>query len=164
MVKTIEVVALGEAMLEFNQTAAGQGAYQQGYGGDTSNAVIAAARAGVRAAYLTRLGDDTFGDALMALWQREGVDTQAVERDETAPTGIYFVTHSQKHGSLGHEFSYRRAGSAASAMTPAWLSRGADAVIASAKILHLSGISLAISPQACDTALAAMQSARHSQT
>lgn len=160
----MDVVALGEAMLEFNQTTAGQGAYQQGFGGDTSNAVIGAARAGVRTAYLTRLGSDTFGDALMALWQREGVDTRGVERDEAAPTGIYFVTHGMNQGTMGHEFSYRRAGSAASAMTPAWLSRGADAVIASAKILHLSGISLAISPQACDTAFAAMQSARQSQT
>ncbi|MEP6824221.1 MAG: sugar kinase [Ramlibacter sp.] len=151
-----DVTALGEGMLEFNQTVAGQPNFLQGFGGDTSNAVIAAARAGARTAYLSRVGDDSFGRALLQLWQREGVDTRAVETDVAAPTGIYFVTHATQ----GHEFSYRRAGSAASDMTLQWLQGvPADAIRAS-RILHVSGISLAISPQACETALAAMQLAR----
>lgn len=148
-------------MLEFNQTHPGQPQYLQGFGGDTSNAAIAAARAGAHSAYLTRLGADPFGDSLMALWAAEGVDTRAVERDAQAPTGIYFVTH----GTQGHEFSYRRAGSAASRMTPAWLTHGVAAdLIRAAKILHVSGISLAISPEACATALAAMRLARQAGT
>ena len=157
MEKRFDVAALGEAMLEFNQTTPGQPHYLQGFGGDTSNAVIAAARAGARTTYLTRLGQDTFGDALMALWQREGVDTGGVERDAHAPTGIYFVSH----GAKGHEFSYLRAGSAASRMTPRWLPR---ALVRQSKILHLSGISLAISPGARDTAFEAMAEARRAGT
>lgn len=160
MDKQFDVVALGEAMLEFNQTQPGDPRYLQGFGGDTSNAVIAAARAGARTAYLTRVGADTFGNALVDLWQSEGVSTAAVQRDEAAPTGIYFVTH----GKSGHEFSYLRAGSAASRMTPKWLNSGAADAIASAHILHLSAISLAISPEACDTAFAAMTLARTSGT
>jgi 2-dehydro-3-deoxygluconokinase len=160
MDKTLDVAALGEAMLEFNQTHPGQPQYLQGFGGDTSNAAIAAARAGVRVAYLTRLGADTFGNALAALWEREGVDASAVQRDSAHPTGIYFVTH----GDAGHEFSYLRAGSAASRMTPAWLEEGAADVIRRARILHVSGISLAISPQACDTAFEAMRIAREAGT
>lgn len=157
MNKTFDVTALGEAMLEFNQTAAGQPEYLQGFGGDTSNAAIAAARAGAQAAYLTRIGQDTFGQALLDLWAREGVDTQGVQRADDAPTGIYFVTH----GPRGHEFTYRRAGSAASLMTPRWLERGAAArVIEASRILHVSGISLAISQGACDTSFAAMRMAR----
>ena len=40
-----DVVALGEAMVEFNQIPQGDGRmYLQGFGGDTSNTVIAAAR------------------------------------------------------------------------------------------------------------------------
>ncbi len=156
--KTLDVLALGEAMIEFNQTRAGEPNYLQGFGGDTSNAAIAAARAGARAGYLTRLGTDPFGDALMALWEHEGVDTRGVQRDASAPTGIYFVTH----GPQGHEFSYRRAGSAASLMTPGWLQQEAAPLIATTKILHLSGISLGISTPACDTALAAMKLARDS--
>ena len=160
MDKQFDVVALGEAMLEFNQTQAQEPNYLQGFGGDTSNATIAAARAGARTAYLTRVGADTFGNALLELWKREGVNTAAVQRDEGAPTGIYFVTH----GKAGHEFSYLRAGSAASCMTPKWLDAGATDAISSAHILHLSAISLAISPGACDTAFAAMDLARTSGT
>lgn len=151
--RIFDVVALGEAMVEFNQTSPGEPQYLQGFGGDTSNAAIAAARAGARVAYLTRLGQDTFGDDLMALWRREGVDTSGIERDETAPTGIYFVTH----GASGHEFSYRRAGSAASLMTPQWLP---GHIVRAARILHVSGISLAISRSARDTVFAAIDQAR----
>jgi len=157
MDRRFDVAALGEAMVEFNQTQPGQPQYLQGFGGDTSNAVIAAARAGARTTYLTRLGQDPFGDALVALWAREGVDTSGIECDAQASTGIYFVTH----GAQGHEFSYLRAGSAASRMTPQWLPR---ALVRASRILHVSGISLAISPGARDTAFEAMAEARHAGT
>lgn len=161
MHKSIDLIALGEPMVEFNQTRPGDPTYLQGFGGDTSNAVIAAARAGARTAYLTRLGADHFGDALMALWAQEGVDTQVIERDPAASTGIYFVHHNQS----GHAFSYLRAGSAASRMKPDGLGAlGWLDAIARAKILHVSGISLAISPTACETALQAMREARKTQT
>jgi 2-dehydro-3-deoxygluconokinase len=158
--ETLDIVALGEAMVEFNQTP-GQAPdeaplYLQGFGGDTSNAAIAAARAGARVAYLSRLGTDRWGDRLMALWQHENVDTSTVLRDAQAPTGTYFVSHDAQ----GHHFSYARAGSAASRMQPQDLSQHWADAIARSHWLHLSGISLAISASACDTALAAMQHAR----
>ena len=157
--KTLDIVALGEAMVEFNQTRHQSEdeapLYLQGFGGDTSNAAIAAARAGARVAYLTRLGTDRWGEHLMDLWQRERVDTRWVLRDAQAATGIYFVSHDAQ----GHHFSYARAGSAASRMQPHDLTHWADAVQHS-QWLHLSGITLAISASACDTAFAAMQYAR----
>lgn len=159
--RSFDVVALGEAMVEFNQTHPGQPQYLQGFGGDTSNAAIAAARAGVRASYLTRLGPDLFGDALLDLWQREGIDTAAVERDAQAPTGVYFV----HHGVHGHQFSYLRAGSAASRMGLDWVqSPLVRERIAQSQILHVSGISLAISTTACAAALDAMRWARGAGT
>jgi len=157
MEKHFDVAALGEAMVEFNQTRPGEPQFLQGFGGDTSNAIVAAARAGARTTYLTRLGQDTFGDALMDLWQREGVDSSGVARDAMAPTGIYFVSHGPK----GHEFSYLRTGSAASRMTPQWLPRP---LIAESRILHVSGVSLAISQTARDTVFDAMDEARHAGT
>jgi 2-dehydro-3-deoxygluconokinase len=155
--RRFDLVALGEAMLEFNQTQPDRPDYLQGFGGDTSNVVIAAARAGSRTAYLSRVGRDWFGDQLLSLWASEGVDASAVEIDPSHPTGIYFVNH----GPAGHQFSYLRAGSAASAMTPQWLPRQ---VIQQARILHVSGISPAISASAQATVLAAMQEARRCQT
>lgn len=148
-----DIVALGEPLVELNQTSQSQLQYLQGFGGDTSNAVIAAARQGARCAYLTRVGDDTFGTQFLALWQAEGVDTSGVEVDAQAHTGLYFV----QHGPDGHAFSYLRRGSAASLMTPASLAGG---LIERARFLHVSGISLAISTSACDTVFAAMARAR----
>ncbi len=157
--KTLDIVALGEAMVEFNQrpqsNANDPPLYLQGFGGDTSNAAIAAARAGARVAYLSRLGADRWGDRLVDLWQHENVDTTPVLRDAQAPTGMYFVSHDAQ----GHHFSYARAGSAASRMQPQDLGHW-QAAIASSQWLHLSGITLAISGSACDTALAAIEHAR----
>jgi 2-dehydro-3-deoxygluconokinase len=149
-----DIVALGEPLVEFNQAKADDPhTYLQGFGGDTSNMAIAAARLGAKSGYVTRVGDDAFGRMFMALWQREGVAIDGVHVDPDAPTGVYFVTH----GAQGHEFSYLRAGSAASRMAPSNLPRD---VIRGAKILHVSAISQAISASACDAALAAMDEAR----
>lgn len=162
--RRLDLVALGEAMVEFNQVKASDGGdgrqWLQGFGGDTSNALIAAARQGARCAYLTRLGDDPFGQLLLDLWRAEGVDTTGVGVDAGAPTGLYFV----RHGAAGHSFSYRRAGSAASLMQPGQLAGGAAALIESAAYLHVSGISQAISASARDTVRAAITLARAAGT
>lgn len=152
-----DILAIGEAMVEFNQGPGGDtgDAYRIGHGGDTSNTVIAAARQGVRTGYLSAVGVDRFGDSLIELWMREGVDVSAVRRDREAPTGVYFVTH----GPDGHAFSYLRAGSAASRIDPVDLPLE---TIARARILHASGISQAISTTACDAVFAAMAHARAS--
>ena len=149
-----DLVALGEPLIEFNQVRQDDAAgYRQGFGGDTSNCTIAAARLGARTAYLTRLGDDAFGRLFMALWRSEGVDVSGIRIDADAPTGVYFVSH----GAHGHEFSYLRAGSAASRMRPDDLPLD---VLRGAKVLHASGISQAISAAACDTVFAAIDVAR----
>ncbi|MBL8326886.1 MAG: sugar kinase [Rubrivivax sp.] len=148
-----DILAYGEPMVEFNQTGEGGGRlYLQGFGGDTSNFAIAAARQGARVGYLSALGDDPYGRMLRALWDEEGVDHRGVATDPAAFTAVYFVTH----GARGHDFHFFRSGSAASRQVPAGLPRDA---IRRAKVLHLSGISLAISPQACDTGYAAIDCA-----
>jgi 2-dehydro-3-deoxygluconokinase len=152
------ILSLGEPMIEFNQTRAdAPDRYLRGFGGDTSNMAIAAARLagrdGPRVGYITRVGADAFGRMLVDLWRAENVDTAGVEVDRDAPTGVYFVTH----GAQGHEFSYLRAGSAASRMSPATLPSD---LIRAARVLHVSGISQAISTSACDAVFAAIDIAR----
>jgi 2-dehydro-3-deoxygluconokinase len=150
----IDILALGEPMVEFNQTGERDGrVFLQGFGGDTSNFAIAAARQGARVGYLSALGNDPHGVMLRALWRAEGIDDRDVKTDAEAFTAIYFVTHD----AAGHHFHFFRKGSAASRMTPADLPLER---IARAKLLHLSGISLAISDSARDTGLAAMALAR----
>jgi 2-dehydro-3-deoxygluconokinase len=149
-----DILALGEPMVEFNQTGEGGGRmYLQGFGGDTSNAAIAAARQGAKVGYLSAVGADVYGRMLRELWQREGVDHAGVRTDPEAFTAAYFVTHDAQ----GHHFSFFRKGSAASRMKPQDLPRER---IASARVLHLSGISAAISDSACDTCFAAVDIAR----
>lgn len=148
------ILALGEPMVEFNQTGAEDGSlYLQGFGGDTSNFAIAAARQGASVGYVSALGDDVYGGMLRDLWRAEGVDDRLVLTDPRGFTAVYFVTHDAD----GHHFSFFRRGSAASRMRPALLPREA---IGEASVLHLSGISLAISKTACDAGLAAMDVAR----
>lgn len=149
-----DIIAIGEPMIEFNQARATDAAtYLQGFGGDTSNMAIAAARLGARVGYVTRLGNDAFGRLLLDLWAREGVDASGVALDADAATGVYFVTHAAS----GHAFSYLRAGSAASRMQPSNLP---EAVLRGARLVHASGISQAISAGACDAVFAAMDLAR----
>jgi 2-dehydro-3-deoxygluconokinase len=136
-----DIVALGEAMIEFNEQPDGR--YVQGFGGDTSNAIIAAARLGASTRYLTLLGQDRFGDQLMDLWTREKVDTTFIGRHASAPTAVYFVNHGPK----GHEFTYLRRGSAASRMS---FTDFPPAAFAGAKFLHVSAVSQAISYSARD--------------
>lgn len=146
-----DVVSLGEPLYELNRQPDGN--WLTGFGGDTLNTAIAAVRLGSRAAYVTRLGDDIFGAELRDLMSREGIATTAIATDAGAPTGLYFVTH----GPTGHVFTYRRAGSAASRMTPAGLDPG---LISAARFFHASGISQAISDSAAETVAAAIVMAR----
>jgi 2-dehydro-3-deoxygluconokinase len=149
----VDIVSLGEPLYEFSAHPGKDRHWLQGFGGDTSNCAIAAARQGAKVAYLTRLGHDEFGEQFLALWKHEGLDVSGVGIDPDAHTAVYFITH----GPAGHVFSYLRVGSAASRMRPEHLPLG---VIRSAKFLHTSGITQAISASACDTAFAAMQAAR----
>lgn len=154
-----EILALGEPLIEFVRLPdqGGRILYEQGYGGDTSNAIIAAARQGASTGYITAIGNDPFGDALLSLWKREGVSTEWVEIFKGDPTGAYFV---QPHAS-GRQFSYARRGSAASRYTREILPR---AVIKRARIIHSSAISLAISASMRETVLSAAEIARQSGT
>jgi 2-dehydro-3-deoxygluconokinase len=151
---SIEILAIGEPMVEFNQSGGLESRqYLQGFGGDTSNFSIAAARQGAKVGYISALGDDPYGQSLRELWDHEQVDHSHVKTDAAAFTAVYFVTH----GKDGHQFSFFRTGSAASHMTKDDLPIEA---IKHAKFLHLSGVSLAISTSACDACYEAVHVAR----
>jgi 2-dehydro-3-deoxygluconokinase len=149
----IDIVSLGEPLYEFSQIRGEDKKYLQGFGGDTMNAAIAAARQGARAAYITRLGDDEFGRQFLELWRSEGLDTSGVGLDREGHTAVYFI----HYGPQGHVFSYLRAGSAASRMRPEHLPLD---LIQGAKFFHTSAISQAISASASDTVFAAIDVAQ----
>jgi len=156
--RRFDVLAVGEPLYELAEAAVeGRPVYLPGFGGDVSNVAVAVARQGGRAAIHTRLGDDAFGRRFLELWRAEGVDASTVEVDASAHTGVYFIGY----GPAGHEFSYLREGSAASLMRPEGLPLGA---IAASRVLHVSAISQAISPSACDAVFTAVEAARERGT
>src|SRR3954469_21815471 len=92
--KTLDVLAIGEPLMEFNEVErGGERLYLPGFGGDSSNAAIAAARQGAKVAYFTALGDDAFGERFLQLWDEEGVDRAAVLTRPGERTGIYFISY-----------------------------------------------------------------------
>ncbi len=144
-----DIVCLGEPMTEFVRIGDGD-TYRRGVGGDTSNAAVSAARQGASVGYVTALGTDRFGDAIVDFWGREGVDASAVIRNPDASTGIYFVDPDPS----GRFFTYYRKGSAASLLSPEQLPL---AYLAGAKVLHVSGITLAVSEPMRASAVEAMR-------
>ena len=150
----LDVLCLGEPLLEFNQIKEGnKKTYSYGYGGDTSNTAISIARQGMSVGFISKVGKDQFGWELLELWKREKVDYSHVSIHPEAPTGIYFVTHDAD----GHHFTYYRSGSAACQMTPLDLPKDD---LSQTRILHLSAITQAISVSSCETAFAAIFQAR----
>jgi 2-dehydro-3-deoxygluconokinase len=140
-----DVVCLGESMVTFLPSRPGRLAdvpsFARTIGGAESNVACALAAAGHRVKWVSRVGADGFGDHLVDAVSAYGVDTTGVRRDPGRPTGIYFRTADDRsHGA--HEVLYYRAGSAASAMSPATV---AYEDVASGRVLHLSGITPALS-------------------
>ncbi len=156
-----EIVSLGEPLVEFNSEAVGGpragSLYSIGFGGDSSNFAVAVSRLGGRSGYLSKVGADSFGGLLQDLWHEEGVDASAVIVDPDHPTGLYFI---MRYGATT-EFVYRRAGTAASTLSPADLP---DGWVEGAKLLHTTGITQAISTTASETVFAAIERARAAGT
>ncbi|MER7497138.1 sugar kinase [Streptomyces pharetrae] len=142
---TVDVVALGESMVTFLPTRPGRLAdvpsFDRSIGGAESNVACMLAAAGHSARWVSRVGDDGFGDHLVETIGAYGVDVTAVRRDPARPTGVYFRTAGDR-ATDAHEVAYYRAGSAASAMSPATVDLPAARA---GRVLHLSGITAALS-------------------
>ena len=129
------------------------GSFRKAVGGDALNTLVAAARLGASTGFVTRVGDDPFAPFLLESWRAEGIDVSHARLVEGF-NAIYFI--SLLPGGE-REFTYYRSGSAASTTTPADLD---PAYIGGARVLHVSGISQAISPSCRETVLAAVRLAR----
>ncbi len=156
--KTLDVAVLGifVADLAFRaprlpvmgETILGRG-FAMGPGGKGSNQVIAAARAGGRAAMITRVGADAFGDIARKAWGEDGVDTSAVITDADAPTGAAFIFVSTE---TGNNAIIVESGAAAR-LTPADVAAN-EATIAAAKVF------ITQFEQPIDVAMAGLAAAR----
>jgi 2-dehydro-3-deoxygluconokinase len=145
----LDVVCAGESMVMFVPDPPGpvtdSMAFRPTVAGAESNVACFVAQLGLQSAWVSRLGDDAFGDFVLNQLGGFGVHVEQVERDACHPTGIAF----KEIAASGTRVRYYRSGSAASRM---------DARVAQVvrhlgpRVIHLSGITAALSPS-CDALL-----------
>ncbi len=114
------------------------------FGGAESNVAIAAARLGASVTWVSRLGSDGLGDTIERTLRGEGVTVLAA-RDSSRLTGLMLKERPVPGKS---RVRYYRAGSAASMLTPEDVP---DHLIGATRLVHLTGITLALSISARDT-------------
>jgi len=142
------VACVGESMAVLTSERFGPldggAALRLGFGGAESNTALALAALGQPTAWISRVGMDDLGDSLVSVIKSGGVDTAAVARDALRPTGLYI----KQPGSTARPRYYRR-GSAASALGPELLADpAASHILDQADLVHLSGITAALSDSA----------------
>jgi len=67
------------------------GTFFQAGGGKGANQAVAAARAGASVTFVGRVGDDSLGREALAALAREGIVTDAVVVDRSAPSGVALI-------------------------------------------------------------------------
>jgi len=141
----VSIAALGECMLELQGQAFGN--LRQTFGGDTLNTAVYLARcggAGLKVHYATALGDDSLSTGLLERWAAEGVQTGLVQRLPGRLPGLYLIELDEGGERRFHYWRGQAAARSYFDTAATALEEQADALDA----LYLSGISLAILPQA----------------
>jgi 2-dehydro-3-deoxygluconokinase len=153
-----ELVTLGETMILFLADQPGPlreaTTFRKLIAGAETNVAIGVCRLGHTAGWIGRVGDDELGRAILFRLRGEGVDLHHAQASPDAPTGLV-IREQRDVGPI--EVAYYRRGSAASRLGPNDL----DATyIQGARVLHLTGITPALSPSCKETVFAAAEIAR----
>ncbi|MHA7220953.1 sugar kinase [Arthrobacter sp. RHLT1-20] len=156
-----DVVTMGETMALIKAETPGPLAHvaslSLGMGGAESNFAIALRRLGTSVTWAGRVGADSLGDMVLRELAAEAINTVAI-RDDTAPTGLMI---KERRTADAVKIWYYRKGSAGSRLCP-------DDVpvdqIAQAKLLHITGITPALSSTAADAVSYALDCAKEAGT
>ena len=138
-----DVITLGESLVAFIPNTHTKLRYVHQFGkvvvGAESNVAVGLAKLGYSTGWISKVGDDEFGQFMIRELKAEGVDTSSVVISDKGPTAIMFKQFSN---ALDTSVFYYRTGSAASTMDR-------DAIdweyMKKARIIHISGITSAIS-------------------
>lgn len=150
------VLTVGETMALLDPP--GEGELELGmlltlrFAGAESNFAVSLARLGVGVRWVSRLGQDRLGDLIEGALRAEGVDVSFVRRDR-ARTGLFLKWRS---GGRSH-VAYYRAGSAASRLAPGDVP---DEALGGVRLVHLTGITMALSESACELVVDVARRAR----
>ncbi|MDQ1060286.1 2-dehydro-3-deoxygluconokinase [Arthrobacter globiformis] len=142
------VLTFGETMALMRADQVGPLAHAStmslGIGGSESNVAIGLRRLGVQAVWCGRVGADSLGQLVEREIRAEGVDVR-IAVDPSAPTGLMI---KERRTPDAQRVSYYRAGSAGSRIAPEDID---DRLVSGARLLHVSGITPALSAQAAET-------------
>ena len=154
----MDLVTFGESMVVFNPQSNRPlryvNTFEKTVGGAESNVATALAKLNHTVGWFSKLSNDEFGRYLISTIRGEGVDTSRVILDENNSKGIIFKEYYQR--SNPNVYYYRK-NSAASTISPDDID---EEYIKSAKILHLTGITPALSESAREAVYKAIEIAK----
>ena len=84
VIKTEKMPAPGETILG--------GTFLMNPGGKGANQAVAASRLGGKVTFITKRGNDLFGNQTVGLLMREGINTECVIKDPLLPSGVALIT------------------------------------------------------------------------
>jgi 2-dehydro-3-deoxygluconokinase len=153
-----DVVTLGETMALLTTPRVGRlrdmPELLMGIAGSESNVAIGICRLGYRASWIGRVGADEFGELILASLRREGVDVAGSVVDGAVHTAIMF---KERRTPAVSRVTYYREGYAGSRLGPEDLD---ESLIGAARIVHVTGITLALSKTARAAAYRAVEIGR----
>ncbi|MHA1653854.1 MAG: PfkB family carbohydrate kinase [Candidatus Thorarchaeota archaeon] len=155
-----DVVTFGEVMLRLSppnfirieQTYS----FNAHAGGAEMNVAVACARLGLKAAYVTKLGDNSIGHFIRNQARMHGVDTSHILWDPNSRCGVYFVEFGAAPRT--NRVIYDRKNSAISKIQPGevpW-----DDILSETRVFHTSGITPALSPNCAEVTMEALRAAK----
>jgi len=150
----LDIITLGEALIDLPATRSGVSlADAPGFAkvpaGAPANVAVVAAKLGLETAFLSKVGDDPFGESIIRTFAGLGVDTARVIKDKAARTGLAFVS-VMLDGSRDFLFYFDPARDLA--LRPDELDFG---WLGTTRVLHYGSISLIAEPSRSATLAAA---------
>lgn len=154
----MEVVTFGESMVVFNPNINGPlrhiHTFTKSLGGAESNVATAISKLNHSVGWFSKVSNDEFGRFVIDAIRAEGVDTSRVKIDNERTTGLLFKEHYQRGNPNVY---YYRKNSAASSLSPDDID---EEYIKQAKILHITGITPALSDSAREAVYRAIEIAK----
>ena len=161
MPHALDVITIGEAMAMFVATKTGElsavDQFMKRVAGAELNVATGLARLGLKVGWVSRVGNDSFGQFVLDTLKKEGIETAGVTIDDRYPTG--FQLKSKVTDGTDPIVEYFRKGSAASHLSVEDFN---PIGFTAARHLHLSGVAAALSASSyalLDHAAGAMKAA-----
>lgn len=143
--KKLDVITIGDGMITLNPVMKGplrfNHQFERGVGGAELNVAIGCARLGLKTGWISRLGNDPFGQHILHFARGENIDVSQIELVDHCPTS-FNVKEIRENGD-NSTFYYRNP-SPLFSMTPEDID---EQYIKKAQLLHVTGVFPAVGGQ-----------------